>query len=229
MKEWNVEPGSGDWLQVRLGIPTASMFHKVLTPATRKFSKQARGYAFRLVAEKLLNQSLDSIDYIEHIQRGKDMEPQAVRMYEACEDVQTAPVGFLTTDDMRVGATPDRRIVGRPAFLECKCPAAPWVHLEYLVDGFGADYIAQAQGQIYVGEAEWVDRWSFHPEMPPCLVKTLRDDSYIADLVAALDQFNDMKDEIERHARASGFFEERIAMGQLALDQLAEQYKASQQ
>ncbi len=229
MKEWNVAPGSGDWLQVRLGIPTASNFHRVLTPATRKFSKQARGYAFRLVAEKLLNYSLDSLDHIEHIQRGKDLEPQAVRMYEACEDVQTAPVGFLTTDDMRIGATPDRRIVGVPAFLECKCPT-PWVHLEYLLDGFGADYMAQAQGQILVGEAEWVARWSFHPEMPPRLVKTTRDDAYQADLLAALDEFNDMKDEIERRARETGFFEERIAMGQLALDQLAAQYEqASQQ
>ncbi len=176
----------------------------------------------RLIAEKLLNQSLDTIDYIDHVQRGKDLEPMAVKMYEACEDVQTAPVGFLTTNDMRIGATPDRRIVGHAAYLEAKCPAA-WTHLEYLIDGFGADYMAQAQGQIYVGEAEWVDRWSFHPEMPPRLVKTIRDDAYIADLCAALDQFNDMKDEIERQARASGFFEERIAMGQLALEQLAAQ------
>lgn len=220
MREFNVEPGSADWLGVRLGIPTASQFHKILTPATRKYSKQARSYAFYLVAEKLLNMSLGTLDHIEHIQRGKDLEPDAVRMFEAANDLQTAPVGFLTTDDMRVGATPDRRIVGMPAYLEAKCPQA-WTHLEYLIDGFGADYMAQAQGQVYVGEAEWVFRWSYHPSMPPALVKTPRDDAFIADLRAALDQFIDEKDEIERLARATGFFEERIALGQLALDQMA--------
>jgi len=174
MKEFNVEPGSGEWLSIRLGIPTASQFHKILTPKTRKFSAQARGYAFRLAAEKLLNESGESLDYIEHVQRGKDLEPQAVTMFTLVEDVEVAPVGFLTTDDMMIGATPDRRIVGERAYLEVKCPA-PWTHLEYLVDGFGPDYMPQVQGQIFVGEADWAVRWSFHPRMPPRLEKTPRD------------------------------------------------------
>ena len=222
MREFSVEPGSADWLGIRLGIPTASNFHKILTPATRKFSKQSRRYAFQLVAEKLLNMSLGTLDYIEHVQRGKELEPDAVRMFTASTALETSPVGFITTNDMRIGATPDRRIVGSdPAFLECKCPKAE-THLEYLIDGFGPDYMAQVQGQAFVGEAEWVMRWSYHPAMPPRLEKTYRDDAYIADLRAAIDEFNDMKDEIERKARESGFFEERIALGQLALEQLTE-------
>lgn len=220
MKEFPVEPGSADWLGVRLGIPTASQFHKILTPAKRQYSKQSRSYAFYLVAEKLLNMSLGTLDHIEHIARGKELEPDAIRMFEAVNDLKTAPVGFLTTNDMRIGATPDRRIVGVSAYLEAKCPQA-WTHLEYLIDGFGADYMAQAQGQAFVGEAEWVCRWSFHPSMPPALVKTPRDDGFIADLRVALEQFCDEKDEIERRARATGFFEERLSLGQLALDQMA--------
>jgi hypothetical protein len=208
MKIHNVEPSSGEWLSLRLGIPTASMMHKILTPAKLEFSKQARAYAFRLVAEKLLNESLDSIDHIEHVQRGKDLEPQAVNMFELVEEVKTAPVGFITTDDLRVGATPDRLIVGEAAALECKCPA-PWTHLEYLVDGFGADYIIQVQGQAYVGEFEYVSRWSYHPALPPVLAKTYRDEAIIGKLRVALDQFLDMRDEIERRVRASGFVEER--------------------
>ena len=60
------------------GHPTASQFHRILTPTTRKFSKQSQRYAFALVAEKLLNMSLGGLDYIEHVQRGKDLEPDAV-------------------------------------------------------------------------------------------------------------------------------------------------------
>ena len=223
MKEFSLEPGSAAWLGVRLGIPTASQFPRVLTPATRKFSNQSRRDAFALVAEKLLNMSLGGLDYIEHIQRGKDLEPDAVRMFTASTDLQTVPIGFLTTDDMRIGATPDRRILGggASAYLECKCPKAE-THLEYLIDGFGADYMPQVQGQAFVGEADWVMRWSYHPMMPPKLERTDRDDGFIADLRAALDEFCDMRDEIERKARATGFFEERIALGQLALDQLTE-------
>lgn len=208
MKIHNVEPGSGQWLSIRLGIPTASMFHKIVTPAKLEFSKQARGYAFRLVAEKLLNESLDSLDFIEHVQRGKDLEPQAIGMYELTQEVTTAPVGFITTDDYRAGATPDRLIVGQTAALECKCPSPP-VHLEYLVDGFGSEYLIQAQGQAYVGEFEYVDRFSYHPALPPVLSRTYRDEAVIGKLRAALDQFWDIRDEIEAKVRASGFIEER--------------------
>lgn len=224
MKIHNVEQGSGEWLTLRLGIPTASMFHKILTPKKLEFSAQARGYAFRLVAEKLLNESLDSLDYIDHVQRGKDLEPQAIRMYEFAEEIRTAPVGFITTDDGRVGATPDRLIVGKPAALEVKCPA-PHTHLEYLVDGFGPDYVIQAQGQAYVGEFDYVDRYSFHPALPPALNKTYRDEAIIGKLRAALDQFFDVRDEIEAKVRASGFIEDRSRM-MTAFDEMATQFDA---
>lgn len=224
MREFNVEQGSADWLSVRLGIPTASQMHKIMTPKTQKFSAQARGYAFRLVAEKLLNESSESLDYIEHVQRGKDLEPQAVQMFELIEEVKTAPVGFLTTDDMMIGATPDRRIVGQAAFLEVKCPA-PWTHLAYLVDGFEDEYMPQVQGQIFVGEADWAVRWSFHPRMPPRLDKTPRDDAYIANLKAALDQFNNMRLTIIEQVKSMGFFEEH-AHTATAIDALAEEFDA---
>jgi hypothetical protein len=219
MKEMPVEQGSTEWYIARLGVPTASMAHKILTPKTRKFSEQARDYAFRLVAEKLLNTSLDSLDFIEHIQRGKDMEPLAVKMFEAIEDMQTASVGFLLTDDLSVGATPDRRIVGENAFLEVKAPAAH-IQLKYLIDGFGTEYFVQVQCQNYVGETDWTMRFGFHPQMPSKLEKTYRNESFISDLRNALNQFNSMKHEIELKARATGFFEEKAYLGQLSSDEI---------
>lgn len=222
MKIWNVEPGSTEWLKVRLGLPTASMAHHILTPAKLEFSKQSREYAFRLVAEKLLNESLDSIDYIEHVKRGQDLEPQAVQMYEMLEEVETKSVGFITLDDLSAGATPDRLIVGRPACLEVKAPSAP-IHLKYLVDGFEAAYILQAQMQAYVGEFEYVDRYSYHPALPPKLDKTYRDEKIISALRSALDQFNEMKAEIEAKVRASGFIEDR-ARFLTAFDALADEH-----
>jgi hypothetical protein len=221
MKIWNVEPGSSEWLKIRLGIPTASMMHKLVTPAKLEFSKQSRGYAFRLVAEKLLNMSLDSIDYIDHVQHGKDNEPLAVMMYEQVEEVETKPVGFITTDDRSAGASPDRLLVGKAAGLEAKCPA-PQTQIQYIADGFGNDYVIQAQGQNYVCEFEFVDRYSYHPSLPPVLARTYRDEMVIAKLRAALDQFNDMRAEIEEKVRASGFIEDRSSL-QTAWDDLAAQ------
>jgi hypothetical protein len=222
MKIHNVEQGSADWIALRIGIPTASQFHKIITPKTLELSSQARRYAFFLVAEKLMNESLNPLENLEWIERGKLLEPQAVKMYEFDQEVSTMPVGFLTTDDGRIGASPDRLIVDQAAALELKCPA-PHTHLEYLIDGFGADYMAQVQGQAYVGDFEWVDRYSFHPLMPSALMRTYRDEAYIKKLADALARFVDMKDELLEQARGKGYFGARdrliTAVDEMAKDQ----------
>ena len=208
MKIHDVAPGSGEWLQVRLGLPTASMFHRIITPAKLEYSRQARAYAFYLVAEKLLNTSLSPLEKTEWMERGNELEPKAIKAYEFQEDVETAPVGFITDDAMTMGATPDRLLIGSAGALEIKCPA-PHTHLAYLIDGFGSDYVAQAQGQNLVGEFEFVDRYSWHPELPPRLVRTYRDDAFIGKLREAIERFNEEKHAIEETVRAMGYFEDR--------------------
>ena len=44
---------SPEWWNVRRGIPTASEFDRILTPATGKPSKSADGYACQLIGERL--------------------------------------------------------------------------------------------------------------------------------------------------------------------------------
>ncbi len=225
MKIHNVSPGSGEWLQIRLGIPTASMFHKIVTPARLEYSKQARAYAFYLVAEKLLNTSLSPLQTTEWMERGTELEPQAILAYEFQEEVKTEPVGFITNETAdcpaTMGATPDRLLLGTAAGLEIKCPA-PHTHLGYLIDGFGSDYITQAQGQNLVGEFEFVDRYSWHPELPPRRVRTYRDEIFIGALTKAIARFNEEKHEIEEKVRAMGYFEERKRL-LTAVDDLAAQ------
>ncbi|HEV2301511.1 MAG TPA: YqaJ viral recombinase family protein, partial [Stellaceae bacterium] len=219
MKLHDCEQGSARWYELRVGVPTASQFHRIVTPGG-KLSKQARGYAFRLAAETLLGRSLESLAATEWMDRGKELEPEAVRMYEFDHDAATRPVGFVTTDDGRLGASPDRLVEGARAALEIKCPA-PQTHLEYMLDGFGADYLPQVQGQLLVGEFDWVDRYSYHPEMPPVLARTGRDEAYIAILRAALAEFCDLKDELVERARRAGLFAERREILR-PIDQLAE-------
>ena len=208
MKIHHVTQGSPEWTALRIGIPTASAFDKIITPAKGQLSKSSRPYAFLLVAEQLLGRTLDSLEGLEWIERGKELEPQAVRMYEFAEDCETAPVGFITSDDGRMGASPDRLIVGARAGLEIKCPA-PQTHLGYMIDGFGDAYKTQVQGQMLIGDFDYVDRFSFHPELPPYRERTHRDEPFIALMRSALNEFCDMKDAMLDRVRASGFFEER--------------------
>jgi hypothetical protein len=204
MKIHDVAQDSPEWHTLRLGKPTASEFHKIITPKTGKLSAQARKFACRLIAERLLNEPLDLLDGIPAIERGKAMEPDAIAQYEFAEEIETQAVGFVTTDDGLVGASPDRLIVGASAGLEIKCPLLP-THIGYRLDGPGDDYRPQVQGQLWVAELEWIDFYSYHPQMEPVRLRTQRDDAYIKLIERALHDFNDMLHDMYERVRPAFF------------------------
>jgi hypothetical protein len=152
-----------------------------------------------------LNRPLESIDNLEWVARGKEMEPAASAAYEFLEEVQLATVGFITTDDGRAGASPDRLIPSCNAAVELKCPA-PHTHLGYLVDGFETNYIVQAQAQIWIGRFDYVDRYSYHPEMPPALTRTKPDKHFQTLFDSEIPRFCDDLDALIEKARACGEF-----------------------
>lgn len=206
MKIHNVEQGTPEWLKLRLGVPTASEFDKIITPKKAALSSQAGKYACKLIAEKLLNRPAQSLDGLQYIERGKELEPDAVAQYEFSNGVATDKVGFITTDDGLIGASPDRLLRGNKAGLEVKCPAAH-THMFYLLEGHDEAYTPQVQGQIYVAEFDYADFYSYHPRMPPAEIKTWRDAAYIMKLVAALDEFNDKLFAMIDRARSLGVFQ----------------------
>jgi hypothetical protein len=65
---------------------------------------------------------------------------------------------------------------------------------------------------MLVCEFEYVDRWAWHPEMPPVLERTYRDEPFIKALKSALDQFCDDLAGIIAKVKSSGVFEERAAI-----------------
>ena len=217
MKIHDMAQGSLDWYNLRIGIPTSSAFERIVAPSTGKISRpktgkgladKVRKFAFFLVSEKLLNRSLESLDGLEWIDRGKELEPMAVKMFEFENEVETKPVGFITTDDMQIGCSPDRLMIGINGAVELKCPA-PQTHVGYMEEGFGDDYIPQVQGQMLVGEFDFVKLYSFHPELPPHTTLTNRDEEYIGNLRDALTEFNDYRLEMLHRIKSKGFFAER--------------------
>jgi hypothetical protein len=212
----NIAQGTPEWLALRLGRPTASCFDKIVTPAKGELSKSSRAYAQQLVAEVILGEPIEApIGNLHWVAWGKEHEPQAVQQYSFSMDVEVEEVGFITSDDGRVGCSPDRLIVGQKGCLEVKSPA-PQTHVGYLIDGPGLEYKCQLQGQLLVGEFDFVDFYSFHPTMAPALHRVGRDEPYIAKLAAALREFCDVRDAMLAVARNSGCLEARAALRQAA-------------
>lgn len=184
---------SPEWFRARVGIATASCFGKIITPKTGKLSAQADGYANLLISEMILGESQEKFSPSYWMERGAMMEVDARKLYEFETGFITDRGGFMTNDEGTAGASPDVRVFDDGGKLigaaEIKCPA-PWNHVENLLrDTLDPDYIPQVQGQILIGGFDFVDFFSYHPDMPPARIRTYRDDEFCKKLQDALDGF----------------------------------------
>jgi hypothetical protein len=176
---------------MRLGIPTASNFDRIMTPKTRKASSQMVGYAHELLAERLLGRPLEESAggvITPLMQRGNLLELEAVKAYEFERDVDTVPGGFMLSDDGRYGASPDR-LVGEVGLLEVKCVSAK-NHVAAMLGCNDEDHVSQCMGQMLVDpNRQWVDNLFYNPLLPSHIVRITRDEGYIGQLHMHLDAF----------------------------------------
>lgn len=212
-----MEQGSAEWIAARLGIPTASELAEIVSNTTGELSRSrsdkkqmsaaAKKYAYRLVAETLLGRPLEKPPGNPWaMARGKELEPLAIQQYSFSNDVEVRRVGFVTTDDGRLGCSPDGLIAGTRRGLEIKATLDD-NHMGIFIDGPGDDYKPQVMGCLAICELDTWDLYAFHPELPPVTISTGRDEPYIARMGAALAEFLDVRDAMLAKARASGFFE----------------------
>lgn len=208
--------GTTEWLRLRLGIPTASLFDKIMTAGSKdwdggakgapKKSEQAEKYMNHLLAERMLGAPIDGFKS-QWMERGSEMEHRAVASYELANECDTEKVGFITTDDGLIGCSPDRLIVGNPKKgLEAKAPS-PSVHVSYLLMAGGAslEYRVQLQGQIWLCEFDSVDIVSFHPGMPDAVFTVNRDDLFIKALEANVRAFSNQLEDLAEVFKLRGW------------------------
>jgi len=173
------EQGSPEWLAARLGIPSASMFAKIVT-TKGAWSTSADTYINQLVAERLTGER-EEVFQSHHMIRGTELEPDARDLYSLMTDSEVTEVGFCLHDTLAAGCSPDGLIV-EDGGLEIKCPA-PSTHVEYLRGGvLPSKYKQQVMGCLWITGREWWDFMSYHPTMKPLIVRVERDEEYIAAL-----------------------------------------------
>jgi hypothetical protein len=183
----NVAQNSTEWYRLRTGIPTASQFKRIVTPGG-KLSEQADSYMCELLAEYICGYPFDSYQS-EFMERGALMEKEAVKAYEFQTDRDTQIVGFITSDDGMIGASPDR-LVGEDRLLEIKShPQAHGKHVSYMLGRLEKEYQPQLQGQLWITGREAVDVVSYHAQMPSVIIPVARNEQYISTLSEAVESF----------------------------------------
>ncbi len=170
---------SPTWWSARRGVPTASAFDRIMTPAKRAYSAQARKYALELVAELA---DLNPEHFTGHgvyrstaMTHGVNTEAEARRWYCLERNTDVTQVGLCLTDDLRFGASPDA-LVGNDGALELKAPMLK-TQAEYLDEGvLPTEYKCQCHGELIVTGRSWVDFCSYAPGLPALLIRVVPDD-----------------------------------------------------
>ena len=201
---------SDDWKRAHIGRPTAGNFHKILSPVRMKLSSQRRRYMWRLVAETVMNEYLPEREITGEagywLDRGINMEGIARQQFERDTQMLVEPIGFIRSDDGKLGCSPDGLIVGSndKEVIELKAPA-PWTHVEYMLAKEDEEtwqrYRCQVQGQILIGGFDAVHFYSYHPDWPPKYVQTLPNVMFIKTLKQALADFIGELEQEKRRAR----------------------------
>ena len=192
------EQGTDEWFRARAGRPTASQFSAILASGRNGGeSKTRRSYMLRLAAEIITGEPLESYSNA-NMERGKVMEAEARDLYAFMKDVSPEQVGFVINGPK--GCSPDS-FVDANGMLEIKTQRGDLL-IETLFKGeFPPEHKAQCQGNLWVAEREWIDIAVYWPKMPLFAKRAHRDDSYIAQLDAAVRQFNDELHEMVERIR----------------------------
>lgn len=178
IKIWECVQGSDEWHNLRMGIPTASAFDRIMTPAKRQYAAAAEGYACELAIERLLGESKEPPGGVPEMERGKLLEPHAIAHFEVLYS-KTAKVGFISDPDLTMGCSPDAILVDELGGLELKCPSAH-THAKYMVsDDPGKDYTCQIQGSMMITGFPCWFFMSYHPGLPEVVYRYERDEKFI--------------------------------------------------
>ena len=184
----DVEQGTPEWIELRLGLPTASNFHRVLaggegTVRSEYLRKLAGETVSRLPREEYRGAAMD---------RGSEMEPELRALYEIVTGKKPTPIGFVRRKLKSgfVGASPDA-FIGDNGVLEIKS-ASPHILIDIMQTGkVPPEHLPQTQGALLVTGREFCDLAIGYTGMPLFRRTIRRDPSYIARLEVALDAFNE--------------------------------------
>ncbi len=187
----SVVQGSEAWLRMRMGMPTASEFERIIQPKKWEPTKSEtrEKYLHYILTELLMDTPLSDVSSAA-MQHGNDWEKKALAAYEMMKGIDTEPCGFCTNDEGTIGASPDF-FVGEDGSGEIKSPFKPEIHVGYMFNNslLVNEYFVQTQGQLYITGRQWTDLISAFGGMPLVIVRITPHLEFQVKLAAALRGF----------------------------------------
>lgn len=161
MRVLKVEQGTEAWREARNSVITGTRLKAVLGTSPKSL-------LYELVAEQLA--PAKETEASEAMERGSELESDALALYEMEKGYTTETVGFVLHDEYDwLGVSPDALVKEKKAYrgaVEIKCPDTK-THIKYLIEGkIPTEYRAQVLQYFLVCETlEWLDFVSYDPRI----------------------------------------------------------------
>lgn len=190
----DIEQGSQEWMNLRLGIITCSELDCLLVngKGTAGFGAGAFTYMDTLIGERITGEAADPFQGNRHTERGHELEGKARELYVARTGAELDQVAIILNHG--IGYSPDA-LVGADGLDEIKTKL-PKFQVSVILDGeVPKEHIAQCMGGLWVSEREWIDFISYWPGMPLFIKRMYRDEAMIRKIAERVKTFYELMEE----------------------------------
>jgi hypothetical protein len=189
-----VQQRSSAWHALRAGRVNGSTAKAVLARVSKGEAAARRDLRVQLALETVLKTSLDDSTFVNaDMQRGIDLEAEALAVYEMTSGRLVRPVGYIAATRQPIGYSPDGVIGDYEGLVEIKVPRSA-NHWACLHDNSLGVHAAQLTHALHVcHDVPWIDFVSYDPRFPPGLqlavIHVTRATLDLAGYATALDLF----------------------------------------
>ena len=181
----DIVQGTDEWLQLRLGILTASALHLLLTPTLKTADNdRSRSYIWELAAQRITGHVAPSYVTAD-MERGHIDEELARAVYRE-HYAPVEQVGFITEDKYgpTLGYSPDG-LVGDDGLIEVKSRVQKYQLQTALSHNVPSEYMIQLQAGMLISGRKWCDFISYSGGMHMIVRRVCRDERTCEAIIGA--------------------------------------------
>lgn len=181
-KYFDIEQNTDEWMNLRMGKFTASMFSDLMgSKNTLTYQKAINKVVFEILTNEVPENFTSG-----YMERGHELEPLAKELYSMMTFNDVSNGGFFSYGNY-IGASPDG-LIDDDGLLEIKSPSFNTMINYLLRKSLPIEYKYQVQGQLFVTNRKWCDFMAYHPKLKPLIIRVERDEDIITDIQTRINE-----------------------------------------
>ena len=185
-KYFDIEQNTDEWMNLRMGKFTASMFSDLMgSKNTLTYQKAINKVVFEILTNEVPENFTSG-----YMERGHELEPLAKELYSMMTFNDVSNGGFFSYGNY-IGASPDG-LIDDDGILEVKSPSFNTMINYLLKKELPNEYKYQVHGQLFVTGRAWCDFMAYHPKLKPLIIRISRDEKIINEIHSELKEAIDL-------------------------------------